>query len=129
MRLASTLAAMTVVVALGGCVLPPKSEPQLKALTQEEVGLGNAAAPEVDRWWEQYGDPQFSALMDAGLEHNPSLQQAMARFTVAQAQIPGVAAARRPEIDLKGEEIRQRYPERFIYPPPFGGGVYWQGSI
>lgn len=119
-----------VAVALAGCVTPPKTEPQLRTIADESIGLGTATAPSVtDRWWEQYGDPQFDQLVSHALEHNPSLQQTLARLRAAQAQVSYAAAQRRPGVTLNGQEQRGRWPEEYLIPPPFGGGTYWSGQL
>src|SRR5262249_22074263 len=53
----------------------------------------------------------------------------IARVRVAQTQVDSAAAGRRAQFTLEGQEQRVRYPERFIYPPPFGGGTFWQGAV
>lgn len=120
---------LAVVIALGGCVLPPKSEPQLQTVTSDSLGLGTANAPTLDTWWRDYGDEQFNRLMDAALANSPTLQETLARVRIAQAQQQSAVGARQPHFDLDSQFTRERYPEHFIYPPPYAGGMYWQGSI
>ncbi|HLA70216.1 MAG TPA: efflux transporter outer membrane subunit [Steroidobacteraceae bacterium] len=129
-RLASHGLAFAAALALGGCVLPPKDQPQL-TLTQDAVlGLGATNAPEVDaHWWSQYGDAQFDRLADAALEHNPNLQEALARINLAQAQVQAATGTRQPNTIISGEVTRQRYPENSIYPPPLAGNTYWSGDL
>jgi NodT family efflux transporter outer membrane factor (OMF) lipoprotein len=118
------------ITALAGCVTPPKTAPQLQPLTESSVGLGASAAPVVvERWWEQYGDPQFDQLVTQALERNPSLQQTLARLRTAQAQVQLATAQRGPVVTLEGQEQRSRLPEEYLIPPPFGGGTYWSGQL
>lgn len=127
-RIASLVIACALAIA-SGCVLPPKSEPQLRPIAEKDLGLGATEAGRAnDRWWREYGDSQFDALIEAALDRNPSLQEAIARVGIAQAQLSSAAAGRRPEFNFHGEEQRVRFPERFIYPPPYGGGSFWQGA-
>lgn len=129
-RLESVTLLLAITVTLAACVTPPKNEPQLQPLADATVGLGTANAPVVqDRWWEQYGDPQFDRLVTTALEHNPSLQQTLARLRVAQAQVQLVAAQRSPGVSLNGQEQRSRLPEQYLIPPPYGGGTYWSGQL
>jgi NodT family efflux transporter outer membrane factor (OMF) lipoprotein len=119
-----------IAAALSGCVTPPKTEPQVQTIADESVGLGTTAAPTVtDRWWEQYGDPQFDQLISTALERNPNLQQTLARVRAAQSQVQLAVAQRTPGVTLNGAEQRARWPEEYIYPPPFGGGTYWSGQL
>jgi NodT family efflux transporter outer membrane factor (OMF) lipoprotein len=126
----TTALLLGIATALGGCVTPPKTEPQVQSIADQSVGLGTTSAPTVtDRWWEQYGDPQFDQLVTTALEHNPNLQQTLARVRAAQSQVTFAVAQRRPSVTLDGAEQRARWPEEYIYPPPFGGGTYWSGQV
>ncbi len=117
-------------ILVAGCVTPPKDSPQLKPLSAEALGLGDTSAPQVaEGWWHAYGDPQLNDLIERTLSKNPSLSEALARIRAAQAQVQAATAESRPGITLEGQEQRQRYPEKFIYPPPFAGGIYWQGAV
>ncbi len=119
-----------IATALSGCVTPPKTEPQVQSIADESVGLGATAAPVVaSRWWEQYGDPQFDQLVTTALERNPNLQQTLARLRAAQSQVELAVAQRTPGVSLNGAEQRTRWPEQYIYPPPFGGGTFWSGQL
>ncbi|HEY5757868.1 MAG TPA: efflux transporter outer membrane subunit [Steroidobacter sp.] len=119
-----------IAIALSGCVTPPKTEPQVPSIADESVGLGTSAAPAVtERWWEQYGDPQFDQLVTTALDRNPNLQQTLARLRAAQSQVELAVAQRTPGVNLNGAETRSRWPEQYIYPPPYGGGHYWSGQL
>lgn len=119
-----------IAVILAGCATPPKTEPQLQPLADEVAGLGTNAAPTIEeRWWQQYGDPQFDQLVTAALEHNPSLQQTLARVRTAQAQVQLTSGQLKPSFTLNGQEQRSRLPEQYLIPPPFGGGTYWSGQV
>lgn len=119
-----------IAVILAGCATPPKTEPQLQPLADATAGLGTNAAPTVEeRWWQQYGDPQFDQLVTAALEHNSSLQQTLARVRTAQAQVQLTSGQLKPSFTLNGQEQRSRLPEQYLIPPPFGGGTYWSGQV
>ena len=128
--LTSRLMAFAAALALAGCVLPPKDKPQLTLKSDTELGLGTTNAPEVDaHWWHEYGDAQFERLAETALDHNPSLQQAMARINLAQAQVQAATGTRQPNTIISGEVTRQRYPENYIYPPPLAGNTEWSGDL
>jgi NodT family efflux transporter outer membrane factor (OMF) lipoprotein len=119
-----------VATALSGCVTPPKNEPKFQTIPDSSVGLSTTTTPVVaDRWWEQYGDPQFDQLVTTALDRNPSLQQTLARVRAAQAQVQLATGQRQPGFMLNGSEQRSRWPEEYIYPPPYGGGTYWAGQV
>src|SRR5690349_14407650 len=89
------------VVALAGCVTPPKTEPQVQTIADETVGRRATATPKTQaRWWEQYGDPQFDQLVTAALERNPTLQETLARVRAAQSQVELASAQRKPSYRL-----------------------------
>jgi NodT family efflux transporter outer membrane factor (OMF) lipoprotein len=115
---------------LAGCVLPPKDAPQVTRMPDTAVGLGTTNTPDVDAsWWHAYGDTQLDRLADAALEHNPTLESALARIHLAQAQVQATAGTRQPNTAIAGEVTRQRYPENYIYPPPLAGNTYWSGDV
>ncbi len=117
-------------IALSGCVLPPRVEPQLTQVAADTLGLPGPSAPTVAAtWWRAYGDAQFATLIETALAKNPTLQQTEARVRAAQAQTLIARGGIGPDYSLSGEETRQRYSENFIIPPPFGGGTFWQGSL
>jgi NodT family efflux transporter outer membrane factor (OMF) lipoprotein len=129
-RLTSVALAFAATLALAGCVLPPKTQPQITMTPDTALGLGTTNAPDVDaRWWQQYGDAQFERLADTALEHNPTLQQALARIALAQAQVQAAAGTLQPNTVISGEVTRQRYPENYIYPPPLAGNTYNSGDL
>ncbi len=96
----------------------------------QSVGLGavDCARPITDRWWEQYGDPQFDQLVATALERNPCIQQTLARVRAAQSQVTLAVAQRTPGVTLNGAEQPRLLARGYIYPPPFGGGIYWSGQ-
>jgi NodT family efflux transporter outer membrane factor (OMF) lipoprotein len=130
LRLTTRALAFGTALALAGCVLPPKDQPQLTLTPDDALGLGSTNTPEIDaRWWSQYGDAQFERLADAALEHSPNLQEALARIGLAQAQVQATAGTRQPNTVISGEATRQRYPENYIYPAPLAGNTYWSGDL
>ncbi|HXQ11706.1 MAG TPA: efflux transporter outer membrane subunit [Caulobacteraceae bacterium] len=108
------LAACAAVPAAG-----PKPTPTAIANLAAETSL---AAPEntwpTDRWWDAYGDPQLSALIEEALKGSPTLAQAEARLSEADAQVMQSGAATLPLIDATGQasETEQSRVEGF---PPF----------
>lgn len=117
------------VVLLAGCVLPPKTQPQFSVVDDATLGLGALNTVRVDRWWRDFNDEQFDAFIEAALQSNPSLQDAIARVGSAQAQHQAAAGGRLPHFEIQSKIQREKFPEHFIYPPPFAGGMYWDGSI
>lgn len=114
---------------LSACVLPPKDEPREQPLQQARLGLSEAKAPLAgDNWWQAFNDPQLNRLVEQSLAHNPTLAQAVARVREAQAMADASHAGLLPSVSYDAQEQRQRFSNNFIYPPPYGGSVYWQGQ-
>jgi NodT family efflux transporter outer membrane factor (OMF) lipoprotein len=135
-RTARTLlpALLTVLVLAGGCVDRGnwKPAPQLtpQALEADRT-LGtakvDAAAWLADGWWRSYGDLQLDALVDEAVAGSPTLATAEARLRAAQAQLVSAGGAVLPQGALDAEATRQRYPEHYLFPPPFAGSYITDG--
>lgn len=121
-------------LALAGCVdrggWKPATQrtPQSLEATRSLAGAPvDAAAWPQDAWWRRYGDPQLDALVAEAVKDSPSLTTAEARLRAAQAQAVAARAAGLPSASLDAETTRQRYPEHYLYPPPFGGSYITDG--
>jgi len=91
---------------LAACATPPDlgAAPQISAPEQYET-IQSFAAPASawpsDRWWESYGDPQLTALIEEALADSPSLQIAAARLRRAQADAQQTGASRYPSVNAE----------------------------
>jgi NodT family efflux transporter outer membrane factor (OMF) lipoprotein len=122
--------------ALAGCVDRGgwKAAPQVAPaqLTAERALAGTTVEPAAwpaDGWWRGYGDPQLDALVDEALAGSPSLTAAEARLRAAQGQALAVGALKLPDVALNARADRQRYPENYIYPPPYAGNYFTDGRV
>jgi NodT family efflux transporter outer membrane factor (OMF) lipoprotein len=115
-----------------GCLFPPHEPRRVTQVQAESVGL--AGKPETaprpypgipTNWWVALGDPQLDRLVETGLADNPSLEAALARVRAARAATDVQRGGQLPQIDIEGSSIRERFPEHFIYPPPFAGATSW----
>ncbi|MCB2059529.1 MAG: efflux transporter outer membrane subunit [Novosphingobium sp.] len=85
--------ALTVPLALAACKAGPDyAPPELPATGDAflRAGAADAAAPAA-RWWEEFGDPLLTDLVDKGLQGAPGIAEAEARLRQARA---GLAASR-----------------------------------
>jgi NodT family efflux transporter outer membrane factor (OMF) lipoprotein len=100
-------------------------------LQASDMGLAArpAPAPAPEVWWKDWADPQFDTLVQKALAGNPRLAEALARVSAAQAAASAARADDLPRATIDGNEQWQRFSNRFIYPPPYGGGHYWMGSV
>ena len=102
--------------------------PQSLAATRSLGGAPvDAAAWPQDAWWHRYEDAQLDALVEEAIKDSPSLTTAEARLRAAQAQAVAARGARLPSATLNAETTRQRYPEHYLFPPPFAGSYITDG--
>jgi len=87
-----------------------------------------ALAPAVD-WWKAFGDAQLDQLVTQALADNPSLRAAAARVVKAQSVITMTRADDWPQVDGELDAQRLRFPENYIYPPPYGGSQFNFGTL
>jgi NodT family efflux transporter outer membrane factor (OMF) lipoprotein len=121
-------------LALAGCVdrggwqPAPQLAPQTLGLAHTVTGapLEPAAWP-AEGWWQRYGDAQLDQLVGEALAGSPSLATAQARLRAAQGQAVAAHAARLPTTTVSAEADRQRYPQDYLFPPPYAGGYVNNG--
>jgi NodT family efflux transporter outer membrane factor (OMF) lipoprotein len=109
--------------------------PQLASPHQYE-NTRSFAAPVVqwpsDRWWENYGDAQLTALIGEALRDSPTLAIAAARVRQAQGAAQETGAARYPSLGAQGslQQSRRELSGDLPNALPIGGSDEWatQGS-
>lgn len=108
---AVSIAAM---LALAGCAAkvgpPPVSTLETPASwrTAPDIGAGQSAAPVERQWWQAFGDPVLSALVDKALEHNGDLRIARARVAQYRALVGVAAAGQKPNVVVDTTPTRTR---------------------
>lgn len=127
---AALAAALCGCVDRGGWQAAPQLAPAQLSAGRSLGGMPvDAAAWPADGWWHGYGDPQLDALVAEALAGSPSLTVAEARLRAAQGQALAIGALRLPSVALDAQATRQRYPENYVYPPPYAGNYYNDGRI
>lgn len=120
---------IVVLTMLSGCMVGPDySRPETPAETSD--GYYNVAAHEqdvndfsdVDKWWEQFGDPATAKLVRESLENNYSLKAAAARVLQAQAALTEIHGRRLPDISYNLN--RDRSKRSFNFGGFAGGGRF-----
>ena len=107
------LAALTLSVPLGGCLLtgdPP--EPGIDIPASYDGGPRNrkaaeAALPKLD-WWRGFRSRELTSVIENAREANLDIAAAVARIVQADAQARISGAALLPAIDLNGGLSRSR---------------------
>jgi multidrug efflux system outer membrane protein len=87
--------------ALAGCTVGPDyARPEVKAAAEwSEQGTPGA----VDlAWWERFGDPRLTALVQRAVASSPDLREAQARLDEARANRDATAGGRLPQVTAKG---------------------------
>lgn len=120
---------IVVLTILSGCMVGPDySRPETPVETSD--GYYNAAAneqdvndfSEIDKWWEQFGDPVTAMLVRESLENNYSLKAAAARVLQAQAALTEIHGRRLPDISYN--LTRDRSKRSFNFGGLGGGGRF-----
>lgn len=90
-----------VTCALGGCTVGPNyHRPEVKA-GPEWLERGTPGPVDL-MWWERFGDPQLTALVNRALASSPDLAEARARLAEARANREAVQGGRLPAVSARG---------------------------
>jgi NodT family efflux transporter outer membrane factor (OMF) lipoprotein len=90
-----------------------------KPVTTYATGQALTAAPAswpADHWWDNFNDPQLSALIAEGLAGASDMRIAEARFAAAQAQTGAARAALLPSLNAGGTVIGVKSSYNSILP-------------
>ncbi|HVU15494.1 MAG TPA: efflux transporter outer membrane subunit [Candidatus Didemnitutus sp.] len=96
---------------LGGCAVGPNYQrPAVELPTDWNAAAPTAAAPLVGpaRWWQNFGDPELTALVEGGLRNNLDVQVAEASLRQARAARGAAAGGFWPSITASGAALRGR---------------------
>ncbi|WP_204259689.1 efflux transporter outer membrane subunit [Lichenicola cladoniae] len=110
---------------LAGCAGMSHSLPQVAQLKGGALGLDSRSVSIDAKWWTEFGDPQLDRLVEAGLAGNPTLDSALARVRSAEAAVSVQHAGQLPQVSADGQVLDERFSERYIIPPPYGGTTQW----
>jgi NodT family efflux transporter outer membrane factor (OMF) lipoprotein len=124
------LTVFALILALSGCITPPKLPPPEQIIASDHLGLSSevSGAVPAQAWWSAFNDPQFDHLMQQTLADNPSLAQAMARVREAQSLADVIRAGLAPSVSYDAQEIRERLSSHEPIPAPYNGTKRWLGS-
>ena len=120
----------TTAMLLTACVSDPATGAREQPVTAADLALSGPARPvPAAAWWHSLHDPQLDKLIETALARNPTLAVSLARVRIAREQATVAGAATMPQVTLDGFEYRQRFSENYIFPPPYGGGTFWEGRL
>ncbi|MFT3818630.1 MAG: efflux transporter outer membrane subunit [Rubrivivax sp.] len=131
MRAAAIAAAASAALLLAACASPgPQRTPQ-RLTEAAAVGLNADAATAwpAERWWQRFGDPALSALIEQALAGQPSLRQAEARLRQAEAGVAATDAGRLPQVQASADLTDQRFTAKGMIPAPLAGATMWNNTV
>ncbi len=106
-------AALTLLLA--GCTVGPdyKGAPSTTHASSFRRAPDGAVstAPSVAAWWIALGDPQLTALIDAGIANSPDLRAAQARVRQARAGLSQQKSNELPKVGASAAYLRTREPD------------------
>ncbi len=112
-------------LSLSGCALMEPSAPPAAQLDGAKLGLAEQSVTWPDaQWWRRYGDPQLDQLVQEALAGSPTMTAAQARLAQANASVGRARAPLMPRLDAGYSLNRTRFPNGYIYPPPYGGNNF-----
>ncbi|MBV7537105.1 efflux transporter outer membrane subunit [Duganella sp. sic0402] len=110
-RNAATGAALAAALLLAGCAAtvtpPPASTLQIPSAWRAAVE-GQGSGPVAQQWWQRFGDPALTALVNKSLQNNGDLRIARARVAQYRAQIGVAEAAQKATASVDSAPSRAR---------------------
>jgi outer membrane protein, multidrug efflux system len=107
--------ALLIALLLGGCAAvgpnytAPDAPMPARFARAPQISTPTAdAAGDISMWWQRFGDPELTALVERGLRQNLDLELAVARIDTARARLGQARAAAQPTIALNASATGQR---------------------
>jgi multidrug efflux system outer membrane protein len=133
-RPAAWAAALALTGLLAGCAAGPDYvRPELQTdvpaswvhpAADETAALPAGLAADGQRWWEAFGDTTLNGLVDAALQHNQNLAQAVARVLEARAAVTAAGSAQWPTLEVGGSAARSKTSEAVTMFGPVYGNTF-----
>ena len=104
------------VLVLAACAGPRPEAPTAAGVTPPEGWRGTAAQPGAEvsaTWWQAFGDPALTAVVEQALANNTDVAIAAARVEEARAQFRLAQSQRLPQVDATGGGGPQRTVNAF----------------
>lgn len=113
------LARLSTVLAAGllaSCAVGPDyARPQMGAVADQWLEPASTA-PVDSAWWQQFGDPELTALIERALASSPDLDQATARVAEARALREAAQGGRMPQASAAASGTLNRISENGQFP-------------
>jgi len=113
---------------VSACAVGPdyvRPDPPLPAGWQTDgAGISSAPAVPVGRWWDAFGDPELSSLVDRATQANLDLAQAVGRVAESRSLYQVTKSAQFPSLDSDAEVDRERSSINALFPGGVESTVY-----
>jgi len=132
------LVMLAVVAMLAACASPSVyRSPEVTVPTQWQqqpaapASSQAAQVPAADRWWERFGDPQLTQLVDEALQRNNNLAVAAIKVRRAQLQAGLAASAQWPSVSAGANTSASRLLESgpTTRTNSVSAGVSWEADL
>lgn len=132
MRMRAPAAALAA-IALAACTVGPDyTRPAVDTPPAWRIDYAQAAGLADTRWWEGFGDPVLTGLIESALESNRDLVIAAARVDAFIGRLETTRSQFYPKLGYSGEASRNRVSRVGASPLPEGSDPYYtlyQGAL
>ena len=114
-----------------GVTVPAQWQQQPSPSATAASGPASAQAPVTERWWERFGDPQLTRLVDEALQRNNNLAVAAIKVRRAQLQAGLAASAQLPSVSVGANSSASRLLDRgpTTRNTSVTAGVSWEADL
>ncbi|WP_343728888.1 efflux transporter outer membrane subunit [Duganella sp.] len=105
---AAAIAAASLLAGCAATVTPPPASTLQTPATWRTAVDGKSSGPVAREWWQSFGDPLLTALVNKALENNGDLRIARARVAQYRAQVGVTAAGQKANVIVDTAPTRTR---------------------
>jgi NodT family efflux transporter outer membrane factor (OMF) lipoprotein len=106
---------LLIALLLGGCTAvgpnytaPDTTMPESFARAPKDNMPTADTVGDISIWWQRFGDPELTALVERGLQQNLDLEMAIARIDTARARLGQARTASQPNITVNASAAGQQ---------------------
>jgi NodT family efflux transporter outer membrane factor (OMF) lipoprotein len=129
---------LSLALALSACAQLPADLPPRPGLKAPETAATLASlsaagqtktAPQTNRWWESFGQPDLNRLIETALQGQPDLAAAQARLRMADQTERLARLEAQVRYSTDASIVREHLSKNGLFPPPIGGSTFTQTDI
>ncbi|MFO1414477.1 MAG: efflux transporter outer membrane subunit [Burkholderiales bacterium] len=125
MRIRRFLCVTVAALAAGCTVGPDYTKPAVDVPPAWRIDYAQAKDVANTRWWEQFGDPVLTELIDSALANNRDLVVAASRVDAFVGNLVATRSAFYPQVNYSGDASRNRTTAVGVSPLPPGADPYY----